>query len=328
MNDERHEELAPLYALGALPPTEARAFETAMARDPALRAMVRDFQNAAAALAHAAPLIKPPANLEGQLLAQIHAEGAAVLTPRRDHRWIAWAALAAALAILATVLGLDRQRLGGQVAVLRGKAAKAERLSRERVRLESDLAGLREKETQTAAETARLTTERTALLTEAARLNTQRTRLEGELATLQKKDAVSSVAIRTLTAQLEEVRQTLAALQEDTLNSLAVRTLAGQVDETRKTLASVAWSQDQQRGILTVEKLEPPGPAQDYQLWVIDPKAPAPVSAGLLRVDEKGGARLEFNFSAPVGSADTFAISREKKGGSAAPEGPIMLISP
>ena len=90
----------------------------------------------------------------------------------------------------------------------------------------------------------------------------------------------------------------------------------------------MAWSQGQQRGILTVEKLEPPGPTQDYQLWVIDPKAPAPVSAGLLRVDEQGGARVEFNFAAPVGSADKFAISREKKGGSTTPEGPIMLISP
>ena len=326
--NERQEELASLYALGALPEREARAFEAELARDPHLRALVRDFQTTTAALAHAAPLRKPSANLEGQLIAQIHAEGAASMPPQRDGRWLAWAALAAALAVLTTVLSLDRQRLSRDVTVLRGKAGKAERLGRERARFEADLAELREKETTTTAEAARAVEERTELLAETARLNAQRMRLEGDLATLQKKDTESSIAIRTLTALLDETRQMLASVQEDALTSLAVRTLTGQVDETRATLASVAWSQGQQRGILTVEKLEPPGPAQDYQLWVIDPKAPAPVSAGLLRVDEKGGARLEFNFSAPVGSADMFAISREKKGGSTAPEGPIMLISP
>lgn len=328
MMDERHEELASLFALGALPEKEARAFESEMARDPALRALVHDFQTATAMLAHGAPRVAPPANLEAQLIAQIHAERAAAMTPPRDNRWLAWAALAAVLAILATMLGLDRQRLGRDVAVMRGNAAKEERLHMERIRLESDIADLREKETNTANQAARLTTERTELLAETARLNTLRTRLEGELATLRKKDAVSSAALRKLTAELVETRQMLAALQEDSLHSLAVRTLTGQVDETRATLASVAWSPGQQRGILTVEKLEPPSAAQDYQLWVIDPSAPAPVSAGVLRVDEKGGARHEFNFTAPVGSADKFAISREKKGGSETPEGPIMLISP
>ena len=326
--NEHQEELASLYALGALPEREVRAFEAELAREPQLRALVRDFQTAAAALAHAAPLRKPSANLEGQLIAQIHAEGAATMTPRRDGHWLSWAALAAGLLILATVLGLDRQRLSRDVSVLRVEAAKSERLDRERARLEGDIADLREKDTKITAEAARAIEERTELLVETARLNTQRTRLEGELATLKKKATASSAAIRTLTAQLDETRQMLAAAQDDALTSLAVRTLTGKVDETRATLASVAWSPGQQRGILTVEKLEPPGPAQDYQLWVIDPKAPAPVSAGLLRVDEKGGGRLEFNFSAPVGSADMFAISREKKGGSTSPEGPILLISP
>ena len=313
-----NEELAPLYALGALPEKEARAVEAAMARDPALRAAVRDFQAAAAALAHSAPLVKPPANLEGQLLAQIHAETAAALPARRDARWLAWAALAAVLAILAALLGLDRQRLGGQVTVLRGQAAEVENLSRERERLEGEIVVLREKETQAAAQAARFTTERTVLLAETTRLTTERTRLEGDLAALQKKDALATLTIRDLATQLAE---------RDALAALDVRTLAAQLDETRRTLAAVVWSQAQQSGILTLEKLAPPGPGEDYQLWVIDDTAPAPISAGLLQVDEKGGGRYEFKPSAPVGSAGKFAISREKKGGSTKPEGPIVFLS-
>ena len=90
----------------------------------------------------------------------------------------------------------------------------------------------------------------------------------------------------------------------------------------------MVWSQEQQSGILTLEKLKPPGPTEDYQLWIIDPKAPAPISAGLLLVDEKGGGRYEFKSAMPVGAADKFAISREKKGGSMTPQGPIVLLSP
>ena len=328
--NERHEELASLFALGALPTKEARAFETEMARDPELRALLRDFQNATAALAHAAPLIAPPANLEAQLIAQIHAENAAVMPTRRDTRWLTWAAvaaLAAVFAILAAGLGHERQQLRQEVAMLREKAAGAENLEAARAGLESDITELREKETKATAQVARIAAERTQLLTKTVSLAAERTQLESNLATLKKKDGASAVAIRNLTAQLDKTRQTLAALQDDALNSLAIRTLTGQVAETGETRAAVAWSQAQQHGILTVEKLEPPGAAQDYQLWVIDEKAGAPISAGLLRVDEKGGARYEFNFNATVGSADKFAISREKKGGSTKPEGPIVLIS-
>ena len=328
--NERHEELASLFALGALPTKEARAFETEMARDPELRALLRDFQNATAALAHAAPLIAPPANLEAQLIAQIHAENAAAITTRRDTRWLTWAAvaaLAAVFAILAAGLGHERQQLRREVAMLREKAAGAENLEAARAGLESDITELREKETKATAQVARIAAERTQLLTKTVSLAAERTQLESNLATLKKKDGASAVAIRNLTAQLDKTRQTLAALQDDALNSLAIRTLTGQVAETGETRAAVAWSQAQQHGILTVEKLEPPGAAQDYQLWVIDEKAGAPISAGLLRVDEKGGARYEFNFNATVGSADKFAISREKKGGSTKPEGPIVLIS-
>ena len=169
-----------------------------------------------------------------------------------------------------------------------------------------------------AAQDAILLTERTTLLAETARLTTERTQMEKDLAALRKKEALDEREIRNLTAQLAE---------KDALATLDVRTLAAQLEEARKTLAAVVWSQEQQSGILTLEKLKPPGPGEDYQLWVIDEKSPTPVSAGLLHVDEKGGGRYEFKSTTPVGSAGKFAISREKKGGSTKPEGPIVLLS-
>ena len=230
--NERHEELASLYALGALPAKEARAFEAELARDPGLRVLVREMETAAAALAHAAPRLAPPANLEARLLAQIHAEHAAPLPFRhRDEHWHGWIALAACLALLAGFLALERARLSRQIATLQARQEEA---------AAQQAGALREQEAQAENRDAQFAAERA--------------RFQGELAAFRAKDALATLAIRTLAAQL---------------------------DDTRQTLAAVVWSQEEQRGIVSVEKLRPPTPQEDYQLWVIDAKSPLPISAGL-----------------------------------------------
>jgi anti-sigma factor ChrR (cupin superfamily) len=60
MIHEQHEELASLYALGALDAAEARAFEAEMHRHPELRELVRSLQRTAAALTRLAPAAAPP----------------------------------------------------------------------------------------------------------------------------------------------------------------------------------------------------------------------------------------------------------------------------
>ena len=301
MNDERQEELAALYALGALPEAEARAFAKVMARDPEMQALVRDLQAAAAALAHSAPPVEAPAHLEAQLFARIRAERPAAMPGHRDRRWLAWAALAAVFAVVTSLLTLERRKLTSEMIALREKDAEAARLGIERARLAQEIELLREREAQAVAQIAQSTAERAALKSEVTRLTAERTRLETEMATLQKKDHLASLQIRTLNAQLAE---------------------------TRKSLAAVVWSQEQQRGVLAIDGLKPPGPKEDYQLWVINALTPAPVSAGLIPVNDQGRARYEFKASAPVSEGDKFAISREKKGGGTKPEGPIIFISP
>ncbi len=301
MNDERDEELAALYALGALPEAEARAFANVLARDPELQALVCELQAAAAALAHSAPPVEAPAHLEAQLLARIRAERPAAMPVRRDRRWLAWAALAAALGVVTSLLTVERRKLTTEVIALREKDEAAARLGLERARLAQEIEVLREREAQATAQAAQSTSERTALKSEVTRLTTERTRLEAEMATLQKKDHLASLQIRTLNAQLAE---------------------------TRKSLAAVVWSEEQQRGVLAIDGLKPPGPKEDYQLWVINALTPAPVSAGLIPVNDQGRARYEFRAGAPIEAGDKFAISREKKGGGTKPEGPIIFISP
>jgi anti-sigma-K factor RskA len=81
----------------------------------------------------------------------------------------------------------------------------------------------------------------------------------------------------------------------------------------------VAWDPHQNRGMLEMQNLPSPPPGHDYQLWVLDPKAQAPISAGLI-----SGSRA-FAVK-PVSMSDPgFAISLEPAGGMPTPTGPILF---
>ena len=130
-------------------------------------------------------------------------------------------------------------------------------------------------------------------------LASERTRLRHEIAELRDKDALTTLRIATLSSQLQGTK--------------------GQ--------GAIAWSTETQRGLLMLEKMPPLERNQDYQLWVIDPRYPQPVSGGIVRVDPEGNARLTFTVDVPIRNADKFAISRERTGGAMQPEGPIVMMS-
>ena len=90
--------------------------------------------------------------------------------------------------------------------------------------------------------------------------------------------------------------------------------------------AVVVWDKQQKNGILQLDKMPPAGPGKDYQLWVIDPKNPQPVSAGLVTVANNGPIQTSFWPRGPIQSASAFAISLEKAGGAPKPEGKIILV--
>jgi anti-sigma-K factor RskA len=161
-----------------------------------------------------------------------------------------------------------------------------------------------------------------------------RNRLSKELAALQE----TLLALKQNAAEeeqrLEELRRRdadsqkqLTELKEkDRLAQIKIATLSAQVAAFRQTNAIVVWDPDQRRGVLQLDKLPPPAPGKDYQLWVIDSKKPQPVSAGVLSVPNNGLIRTSFQPTAPVESAAAFAISVEKRGGSMKPEGQIILV--
>ena len=130
----------------------------------------------------------------------------------------------------------------------------------------------------------------------------------------------------------QSLKRTLAEVRhkednyKDNFPDLRTAALSPQGEIAPNTIGSVAWCSAQQKGVVTISKLPPLEPNQDYQMWVIDPNQKQPISGGIIQVDEKGAAQLVFTVAVPIRSADAFAVSRERKGGAPTPDGPIVLM--
>ncbi len=127
---------------------------------------------------------------------------------------------------------------------------------------------------------------------------------------------------REIAAMAEEVR----VLQETNhLADVQLATLSSKLNASY--LASVVWDPASQEGVLQVRRLPELGTGQDYQLWVIEPDRPLPVSAGIFHVNPDGSATVHFAPAQPVPRAMTFAVTLEKAGGAQEPEGPIVIAN-
>jgi anti-sigma-K factor RskA len=137
----------------------------------------------------------------------------------------------------------------------------------------------------------------------------------------------ASQEILALQKENAQVREGLGLLEKkNVLAEVKIATLKAQVAAYEAASAVVVWDRDRKNGVLQLDKLPPPAPGKDYQLWVIDPKIPQPVSAGVLSVPNDGLIRTSFRPAAPIESAGAFAISVEKAGGAPKPEGQIILV--
>jgi anti-sigma-K factor RskA len=114
--------------------------------------------------------------------------------------------------------------------------------------------------------------------------------------------------------------------QRDVLSRIRIAALQSQVDAYARTSAIVVWNPERQNGILQFERLPALPANQDYQMWVIDPKQPQPVSAGLVPKSADEERRVAFSPTKPVGEASKFAVSIEPTGGSTTPRGQIVLV--
>ena len=129
-----------------------------------------------------------------------------------------------------------------------------------------------------------------------------------------------ALQILDLKSQLLATRADATRLREsNALKDLRLATLEAKDASYASSQIIVAWDSYEHRGVVAMENLPAPPAGHDYQLWVLDPAAEAPLSAGLLT-----GSR-SFMVK-PVSTPNPgFAISLEASGGSPEPAGPILF---
>ena len=142
--------------------------------------------------------------------------------------------------------------------------------------------------------------------------------------------ALTSFAFWTERAELTKEAaalraEALALRTRDAFSKMKIAMLTAQDEAYAKGAAVVVWDAEKQRGVITFTNIPRAAEDRDYQLWIIDPKYPQPVSAGVVRVGEDGRARVAFAPEHSIRSADKFAISIEPAGGAPAPGGPVIL---
>jgi anti-sigma-K factor RskA len=115
--NEKLEELACLYVLDQLDPSERAVFEARLVREPELETFVREMQTTVAMGVHALPQNAPPATSLARIEARI-SEPASVALPLKEERrrasvmWVSFArwGLAAAVALSLTILAVQSLR--------------------------------------------------------------------------------------------------------------------------------------------------------------------------------------------------------------------------
>ncbi len=137
-------------------------------------------------------------------------------------------------------------------------------------------------------------------------------------------------ALETNNKALEDEKSLVLKRLE--MGNMQIASLQSTVAAYKQGVAVVVWDSAKQEGVLKLEKMPPLDSNKDYQLWVVDPSKEKPVNAGVVRVDPKGFAKVQFKPTTDIQKADKFALSVEKKvedpSGVPVGAGPIVLISP
>ncbi|MEO6245517.1 MAG: anti-sigma factor [Opitutaceae bacterium] len=363
MIDEQHEELASLHALDLLEGSELAQFEKRLGGDPELQALVASLREAAAAVAHTAPAVRPPATLKDRVLASIEAlekpaaAAGNVIRPSpsvfRPTAFIPWA-VAASLVVATVWLGQRYMSVRTEAESLQQAQKVADlalRETQQQLEAERIIARRQMQETQqqvaatgTQLETTRAQlTDRERQLAEARDQTAERERLiaetrnqlttrEREIATLTQRIDIFTGATEEIGRKLGEAQQQVARLTDELksqgdLATFKITALASLLKNSPQALAVAVWDPGKQEGVLKVEKLPALLANQDYQLWIVDPQYPNPVDGGVFTVDPAKGERtIKFKAKQPVGAVNAFAVTLERKGGVPKAEGPFVLL--
>lgn len=122
------------------------------------------------------------------------------------------------------------------------------------------------------------------------------------------------------TERAEALRQELATLRQEHTQLASMVEVYGAPDAVRVDLRGTnpavtatarAYVSPNQGLVFTAVGLPTLPAGRVYQLWVIPPGAPAPISAGVVRVDSTGRAQMTIDLPPALSSVGTVALTNE-----------------
>jgi anti-sigma-K factor RskA len=145
-------------------------------------------------------------------------------------------------------------------------------------------------------------------------LNIQVARLRNEISALNDR----------LTAQSESLERIITNLPQTNPSNVITVSLKG-TEVQPQAQGQLIADPNSQSAVLVIVGLPPLEAGQTYQVWLID--GGAPVSAGLLTVDQNGQGVFVVTSEEEIGSFNSLGISVEPSGGSLQPTGDIVVLS-
>jgi len=145
-------------------------------------------------------------------------------------------------------------------------------------------------------------------------LSIQVSRLQSEISNLNSR----------LAAQSESLDQIIANLPQTNQANVITVSLKG-TEVQPQVQGQLIVDPDSQSAVLVISGLPQLEAGRTYQVWLIN--GGAPISAGLLKVDENGQGVFIVNSEESIGSFDNLGISVEPEGGSEQPTGDIVVLS-
>lgn len=339
MIDEHRETQASLYVVGALTPDEVRDFEAVLRGDPELRQFVGELRGTAEAMVAGFPPATPPPALKQRILAAIDQRPAvpANVIPLRATpgdaapSWMGWLpwALAACFAILCVALisigrGLRDQAIALNVQLEEKNAHAADLVQQiDQLQTRADL--------QVTNYQTRLVEVQRQVLQRIEEINRQNAAITNQLQQKQAETQRRMFAFRDQADQLQREKKALEVALAGVPLTNADRFALSRIGVLRPTaggpqgaVGAAVWSSQDQRGVLALENLPALPANQSYQMWLLDPRVPNPVNAGVLPDGSAGSVRVQFSAIARVDGAERFAISVEPRGGSPLPTRVVM----
>ena len=307
MDEERFEELAAMNALGMLENDEKRALDGAIARDKEVRSLTLELEQVTAELAYLIQPVEPPANMKKRIRAKMRAKGVkgAGISRGVVIGGTGWA-LAAGFAVASVWLWQERSGMTQQLAAASRAMAPVNSVTPVSPVRDDGKARTLEEELKKRRD----------------EFEAQKRALATEIESLRKQESDSKAQTAKLTAEVAALKQ------QEQQSQLQIATLQSKVWEYRKSEMLVVWDQKRSQGVVVLDKMPKVQSDQDYQLWVVDPSKPDPVSAGVVTVDAKGSVKASFKTVEAVTGEAKFALSIEKKGGVPKSEGQLLMVGP